>query len=238
MLGVPRDRLGEAAIERDPRLPAELAPDLRPVEDVPAVVAGPVGDDRLQVGGLPELGEHRVRDLLDALLDARAHVVRLAHAAPLEHRLDGGAVVEGVDPFAPVLGGRVHLQRLVVEGARHEDREHLLGELIGPVVVGAVRDRHGQAVRLVVGAHRVVGARLRRVVRRPGPVRRRLGEQVLAVEREIAVHLARRDVMEAPDPDRARRLEQCLRPHDVGAEEQASGRAGCSCCATRRRSSR
>ena len=126
-----------------------------------------------------------------------------------------------MDPFAPVLGGRVHLQRLVVEGARHEDREHLLGELIGPVVVGAVRDRHGQAVRLVVGAHRVVGARLRRVVRRPGPVRRRLGEQVFAVEREVAVHLARRDVMEASDPDRARRLEQRLRPDDVGAEEQA-----------------
>ena len=108
----------------------------------------------------------------------------------------------------------------VVEGAGHEHGYDLLRELVGPVVVGAVRDGDGQAVRLVVRPHRVVGARLRGVVRRPGLVRRFLREQLLAVEREVAVHLARRDVMEAVDPDAASRLEQRLRADDVGAEER------------------
>src|SRR5262245_27212994 len=77
MPGIPGDRLGQTLVEPDLRLPAELAPDLRPVEHVSPVVAGPVGDDRLEVGGLAELDEDGVGDFLDALLDTRADVVRL-----------------------------------------------------------------------------------------------------------------------------------------------------------------
>ena len=69
--------------------------------------------------------------------------------------------------------------------------------------------------------HRVVGRGLRGVVRRPRPVRRLLRERVSRVERQVAVDLARRDVVKARHPAPARGLEQRLRPEDVGAEEAA-----------------
>jgi hypothetical protein len=53
----------------------------------------------------------------------------------------------------------------------------------------------------------VVAAGLRRVVRRAGRVRRRLVERIRVVEREVAVDLARRDVVEAGDAMPAGRLE-------------------------------
>src|SRR5215218_4423145 len=65
----------------------------------------------------------------------------------------------------------------------------------------------------------MVGARLRSVVRRARSVRRGLGEQLLTVERQIAIDLARRDVMETADPDSARGLEQRLRTDHIGAKE-------------------
>ena len=60
---------------------------------------------------------------------------------------------------------------------------------------------------------------LRGVVRRPRPVRRLLGEGVFRVERQVAVDLAGRDVVEARHPVPAGGLEQCLRAEDVGTEE-------------------
>ena len=95
------------------------------------------------------------------------------------------------------------------------------GNWYGAVVVGAVRDRDRDAEGLVVGAHRVVAAGLRRVVGRARPVGRVLGEQLVAVEVEVAVDLAGGDVVEAADADPLRRLEQGLGAEDVGAEEAA-----------------
>ena len=95
---------------------------------------------------------------------------------------------------------------LVVQRVRREERDDLLRELPRPVVVRAVRDRDRQLERLVVRAHGVVGAGLRRVVRRARPVRRLLGERLVGVERQIAVDLARRDVVEALHAGALRRL--------------------------------
>ena len=105
----------DAVLPRDRRLPAELAAELRRVEEVAAVVARPVGDDRLERLRLAGQLEDEVRDLLDRLLDARADVVRLADAPALEHELDRAAVVVDVEPLAPVLRRRVQRQLLVVD---------------------------------------------------------------------------------------------------------------------------
>jgi dTDP-glucose 4,6-dehydratase len=86
--------------------------------------------------------------------------------------------------------------QLVVERVRDEQGNHLLGELETPVVVRTIRDRNWQLKRLEVCANRVVPAGLRRVVGRAGPIRRRFRETLVAVQREIAVHLAGGDVME------------------------------------------
>ena len=65
----------------------------------------------------------------------------------------------------------------------------------------------------------MVGARLRRVVRRAGSVRRFLGEHLVRVEREIAVDLAGGNVVKPLHPDRPRRLEQRLGAEHVRAKE-------------------
>ena len=129
---------------------------------------------------------------------------------------------------------RVEGQGLVVEGERGEERDDLLRELVGTVVVAAVGDGDGETVGLVVRAHGVVRARLGRVVGRARPVGRVLGEPLVAVEREVAVHLARRHVMEAGRADEAGRLEQGLRPHHVGPEEAAGVDDGEAVVALRR----
>src|SRR5688572_11671385 len=81
MLGVPLDGLAEALVERDVRAPAELGLDLPVIKQVALVVTGAVGDLLLQRSRLAERPEDRVRELLDAALDSRSHVVRLADAA-------------------------------------------------------------------------------------------------------------------------------------------------------------
>src|SRR5262245_1877657 len=113
--GIPVDRRGDAAVPVGRRRPAELAVDLRPVEDVATVVSGTVGHDRLQRLRLAEVVEDRVGDLLDAALDTRADVVGLAHATALEDRVDRPAVVDGVDPLPSVRRRGVQRQRLVLE---------------------------------------------------------------------------------------------------------------------------
>ena len=182
-------------------------------------MAGAVGDDRLERRRLAGELEDVVGDLLDRALDARADVVGLALTPALEHDLDRPAVVEDVEPLAPVLRRRVERQVAVFERVRHEQRDHLLGELEGPVVVRAVRDRDRQSVGLGVRAHGMVGSRLGGVVRRARPVRRLLREDLVALERQVAVDLAGRDVVEARHARAPRRLQQRLRPEHVGAEE-------------------
>src|SRR3954468_10767831 len=60
VFAVPHDGLGEALPEVDRRLPAEFALDLRPVERVATVVAGPVGHDLLQRLRFVERRQHGV----------------------------------------------------------------------------------------------------------------------------------------------------------------------------------
>src|SRR5205085_3787025 len=112
---VPVHRFLHSVLERDVRFPPELAPQLRGVEQVAAVVAGPVGHDRLQRLRLAGQLEHGVGDLRDRLLDAAADVVRLADAAALQDELDRAAVVAHVQPLALVLRRRVQRQVEIVE---------------------------------------------------------------------------------------------------------------------------
>ena len=160
-------------------------------------MSGPVLDDLLERVRLSEGCQHRVGDLLDRLLDAGADVVRLADSSVLQHELDRAAMVEDVQPLPLVLRRRVERQRLVVECVRCEQRDHLLGKLVRPVVVRAVRDRRRHVERLVVRADVVIRGGLRRVVGRARPVRRRFAERFVAVEGKVAVDLAGGDVVEA-----------------------------------------
>src|SRR5438874_5829363 len=134
MIRVPPDGLANAQFERDGRQPSELPGELRMIQEVPPIVTGSVIDIRLEAPWLVEGVEYRVGDLLDAPLVAATDVERLARPSPQDHSLDRRAVVLDVQPLAPVGAVAIERQRLVVERARGEERDDLLGVLPRAVV--------------------------------------------------------------------------------------------------------
>src|SRR5439155_3997438 len=112
---VPFDRLADPVLERDLGPPAELALDLGVVEEVSAVVAGAILDVGRQRLRFPEHPEDHVRDLVNSALETAADVVGLPDAASLDDELDRTAMIDNVQPFAPVLAVTVERQRLVLD---------------------------------------------------------------------------------------------------------------------------
>ncbi len=219
--------------------PAELRPNLRHVDRVAAVMAGPVPDvgDELAAAGdaaprreRPDLVEnvtYRADDLDIRPLGQSADVVDLARAAPLEHRADGRAMVAHVEPVAHLQPVSVDRQRLQREGVADHERDQLLGELPRAIIIGAVGREDRQAVCVVVGPHQVVGGGLAGAVGAVGLVAVGLGEGRRA-RLERPVDLVGRDVEEAEvapprlgqiTPVGTHRLEEALRAQYVGLHE-------------------
>jgi len=72
---------------------------------------------------------------------------------------DGGAVLD-VEPVADVLPLAVDRKTLPFEHVQDHEGGELFEELVGAVVVRAVREGDGEVVGVVVGAHEVVGGSL------------------------------------------------------------------------------
>ena len=207
--------LGEIGVGRPP---AQLAPELRAVDGVAAVVAGAVGDPVEVIGVLSQRLEDHAQHGDVVPLAVGADEVGLPRAALREDVPDGRGVVLGVDPVADVLAAAVELGAHAVDDVGDLPGDELLHVLEGAVVVGAVGDRGSQAVGAGPGAHEHVGARLGRAVRRGRPVRRLLGELRRVVERQVAVDLVGGDVVvaDAVFPHCLQEAEGAL---DVGAQE-------------------
>ena len=75
---------------------------------------------------------------------------------------DGRTVIADVNPVADVQTVAVDRHRLIAQQVADEQRDQLLGELVGTVVVAAARDDRGQAERVDVTPHQEVGRRLAR----------------------------------------------------------------------------
>src|SRR5207249_3917873 len=112
-------------------------------------------------------------------------------------RVDRAAVVVDVKPLSSICARAIDRQRSLVERLRDEFGDRFLWVLIWPEVVRADTDRDRNLPSLVIRADDHVRGGLARVVRRLWPVGRRLSEHLRTVEREIAVHLARTNVVKA-----------------------------------------
>ena len=200
------------------RPPAELAPELRAVDGVAAVVAGAVGDPVEVLGVLPHRLEDHAQDGDVVPLAVGADEVGLPHAAAGQDFPDGRGVVLGVDPVADVLAAAVELGAHAVDDVGDLPGDELLHVLVGAVVVGAVGDRGAQAVGARPGAHEHIGARLGARVRRGRVIRRLLGELGGVVERQVAVDLVGGDVVVA-DAVLPHGLQQAEGALHVGAQE-------------------
>lgn len=201
------------------RPPAQLAPQLRAVDGVAAVVAGSVGDPVEVLGVLPHRLEDHAQDRDVVLLAVGADEVGLPHLALRENVPDGAGVVLGVDPVADVLALSVELGADAVDNVGDLPGDELLHVLVGAVVVGAVRDRSAKAVGAGPGAHEHIGAGLGRAVRRTRLIGRLLGELGRVVERQVAVDLVGGDVVVA-DAVFPHGLQQAEGALDVGAQER------------------
>ena len=94
-----------------------------------------------------------------------ADVVGLGHLALVEYEVNRTGVVFDEEPVANVLALAVYGQRLAVTYVVDKQGNQFFGELVGPVVVGAVGHQCGHPVGVVIGSHEVVarclGGRIR-----------------------------------------------------------------------------
>ena len=214
----PLDTVGKLRLGQ----PAQLIVDLRRVDGVAQVVALAVGHEGDEVLALVQLVHDQLHDVDVRHLVVAAHVVDFADAALAEDQVDGLAVVLHIEPVADVLALAVDRQRLVVQAVGDHQRDQLLREVVGPVVVGAAADCHRQAVGTVVGLHQQVRAGLGGAVRRAGVDGRFLRkEQVGAVQRQVAVDLVRADLVVADVAVLPAGVHHDAGAEDVGLQEDA-----------------
>ena len=157
------------------------------VTHIVALAVRDVGDEALR---LAQFLADELHDVDIPHLVVAAHVIHLAHAPLTDDEVDGPAVVLHIQPIPNVQALAVHRQGLVRQGVGDHQGDQLLGEVIGPVVVGAAGDGHGQAVGPVIGQHQQVGPRLGGGVGAAGVDGGLLGEeQVRPVQGQVAVDL-------------------------------------------------
>ena len=134
-----------------------------------------------------------------------------------------------MQPVPHVLALAVDRQALAAQRADDDERDQLLGEMIGAVVVGAVGGEGRQSVSVMPGADEMIGSGLAGGVGRVGCVGRRLGEAPGRAQR--TEDLVGRDVLEPETgpcalveraPIGKDGLEQGVGAADIGLDEGGS----------------
>ena len=74
----------------------------------------------------------------------------------MEDKVDGTGMVLNEQPVAHILTLTIDRQRLAMADVIDEQRNQLLRELIGAVVVGTVGDNNWHAIGVMEGANKVV----------------------------------------------------------------------------------
>ncbi len=204
MREVPLHGLADPGLEGLGGLPPKFTLDLAGVDGIAAVVARPVLHVRdlafiaLAIGTrtqLVEQGADGLHDLDVGLFVPAAHVVGLPGAAGLQHAADGAAVVAHIEPVANLHAIAIHGQRFAGQCVDDHQRDQLLGEVEGAVVVAAVGGQHRQPVGVVPGPDEVVAGGLAGGVRTVGLVGMGFGEG-RGLGRQGAVDLVGGDVQE------------------------------------------
>ena len=147
-----------------------------------------------------------------------ADVIRLCHFALVEDQVNSARMILYIEPVAYVFALAIYGQRFAVTDIVDEQRDQFLGELVGTVVVRAVRNDSRHAVGVVERAHKVVAACLGSTVGRVRVVLGCFHEEVFSVglmsvcrgfgserrrqslgvsEFECAIDLVGRDMIEA-----------------------------------------
>ena len=169
---------------------------LRGVDGIPQVVARTVrdvGDEAVRI--TLRIAKDTVNGLDDDLdkVDVlpfveTADVVGLGYLPLVEDQVDGPSVVLHIQPVAHVLTLAVHRKGFAVADIVDEQGYQFLRELVGAVVVRAVRNYSRHPVGVVEDPYEMVRGGLRRAVGAVGAVSRSLAEEL------VPVHLVGTDV--------------------------------------------
>ena len=216
MGAVPVHGLPEPRFDRCRRAPAQSR-ELGGVERIATVVPRPVVDEANQALRLSESREHLARDQNVLRLVAARDVVGLSGLAGLEQEIDRGRVIFDEEPVAHVASVSVERQRLIIDRVGDEERDELLGVLVGAVVVRRARHDDRHSVGSPVGEGQAVSSGLGRRVRVAGIQRRGLREGSLG---DRAVDLVRRDLDELGDASLFRLFQQHEDPAHVRFDER------------------
>ncbi len=164
---VPINGQDDALLKGSFGVPAQIVLDLGGVDAVAAVVAQTVGHvldevlaDALVLQAVVQLLDDGLDDEDVGALVVAAHVVHLTDLAVICYHVDGLAVVFHIQPVADLHTVTVDGQLLVVLDVVDHQRDELLRELVGAVVVGAASDVHGHAVGIVECHNEHIGAGL------------------------------------------------------------------------------
>ena len=224
----------EPVFETDFGGPLQLALQLARIDRVAPVVAGPVLDARDEAPVRRAAGSQPVEAVADRGGDgdvgpfARcADVVLLARSAARQDAIERARMILDMQPVADVEAIAVDRDRLALDAVQDRQRDQLLGEVIGAVIVRAVRDDGRDTIGGMPCADEMIGGRLAGGVGRVRAVGGRLDEPSFRPKRTI--HFIGRDMDEAeyvgPDVAGARNvpaacLQQIERPDDVGVDER------------------
>jgi hypothetical protein len=91
-----------------------------------------------------------------ALFRVPAHVVRLSRRSCLENTPESPCVVLDEQPVPYVLTSTVDWKWLASERLDNHEWNELLGEVVGPIIVGAIGYERRQAVRVVPRAYQMI----------------------------------------------------------------------------------
>ena len=175
------------------------------IDRVPAIVTRPVGD----IGNLLSIAlavgsrGFAIEEFADFFNDGDiglfvqpANIVGLAGSAFLQDEPDGGRVIFHIKPIANLHAIAVNGEGFLLESIEDNQRNQFLGKMIGPVIVGTVRRKCRQAIRVLVSAHEVITCRFRSGVRAIGLKIMLFGEGRCS-EGQRAINFIRRDVEKA-----------------------------------------
>ena len=91
-----------------------------------------------------------------------ADIVGLGNSAFVENKVDGAGVVLNEEPVAHVLPLTIHGQWFAMTDIVDEEGYKFLGELVRPIVIGAVGHDGRHAVSVMIGTDEMVTARFAR----------------------------------------------------------------------------
>ena len=194
--------------------------DLRRIDRIPHIMPFAISDKSDQALRLPKFLTDEFHNIDVPHLIVSADIIDLSDASLVYDKVNSLAVIFDIQPVADVFPFAVDRQGLSLEGVGDHQRNQLFGEVVGPVVVRAAADRHGAAVGAVVRHDQQIRGGLAGRIGRRRVDRRLFGEeQVGTVQRQIAVDLVRRHLMEPDVAVGATAVEQDLRAENVRLEK-------------------